>query len=76
MKSSGLSGPGIAWGSKSNISFRTGRGGQPMLSKLPVPFVGELSFIMYLGDNLIGSTVHGFISKFQSSGPAGVILLK
>jgi glucose-1-phosphate thymidylyltransferase len=39
------------------------------------PFLGEDDFIMYLGDNLIKSSVSGLVREFQSKRPAASILL-
>lgn len=38
-------------------------------------FLGEDDFIMYLGDNLIKSSVSGLIAEFESHRPAATILL-
>ena len=39
-------------------------------------FLGESPFVMYLGDNLIGSGIEAFLRKFQNSRPDAVIGLK
>lgn len=38
-------------------------------------FLGDDDFIMYLGDNLIKSSVSGLVSEFQTHRPAATILL-
>ena len=38
-------------------------------------FLGDSDFIMYLGDNLIKSSVSGLVLEFQSHAPAATILL-
>ncbi len=39
-------------------------------------FLGESPFVMYLGDNLIGSGINGFTESFMEGGAEAVILLK
>ncbi len=39
-------------------------------------FLGEASFLMYLGDNLLGGGVKKFCTKFAEQKPAALILLK
>lgn len=39
-------------------------------------FLGESAFLMYLGDNLIGQDIKGFVNEFRSSKPEALILLK
>ncbi len=39
-------------------------------------FLEEEPFLMYLGDNLIGQTIKGFVDEFYSSRPDALILLK
>ncbi len=39
-------------------------------------FLRESPFVMYLGDNLIGSGIEAFVRKFQNSNPDAVIGLK
>lgn len=39
-------------------------------------FLGEDPFLMYLGDNLIGQDIKGFVDEFQTSQPEAMILLK
>lgn len=39
-------------------------------------FLKEAPFLMYLGDNLVGQDLKGFVEQFQSSRAAGQILLK
>jgi glucose-1-phosphate thymidylyltransferase len=39
-------------------------------------FLGESSFVMYLGDNLIDSGIREFVNEFASSGADSIILLK
>ncbi|MEW5767612.1 MAG: glucose-1-phosphate thymidylyltransferase [bacterium] len=44
--------------------------------KVARPFLKEEPFLMYLGDNLIGQEIKGFVSEFQDTGPDAMILLK
>ena len=43
--------------------------------KTASPFLGDDDFIMYLGDNLIKSSIAGLVQEFQQSRPAATILL-
>ncbi len=44
--------------------------------KIARPFLGQSAFIMYLGDNLIGSGISEFCGEFDGSGADAMILLK
>lgn len=44
--------------------------------KVARPFLGESSFVMYLGDNLIGSGIQEFCRTFEKTQADAVILLK
>ena len=44
--------------------------------KVAQTFLGSDSFVMYLGDNLIGSGIRGYREKFERSGAQASILLK
>ncbi len=39
-------------------------------------FLGNENFVMYLGDNLIGSGIKDFVEEFKRTAPAALILLK
>ena len=39
-------------------------------------FLGDSPFVMYLGDNLIGTGIEQFINEFNSNNPEALILLK
>lgn len=39
-------------------------------------FVGDSSFIVYLGDNLLEDGIHNFVKDFRSNGTAASLLLK
>jgi glucose-1-phosphate thymidylyltransferase len=44
--------------------------------KIARPFLGQSPFVMYLGDNLIGTGIADFCREFGSSGADAMILLK
>ena len=44
--------------------------------KVAAPYLGVDSFVMYLGDNLIGSGIRAYREKFEASAAAASILLK
>ena len=44
--------------------------------KVARDFLADASFLMYLGDNLIGQPVADFVEEFRRSGAAAVLLLK
>ena len=39
-------------------------------------FLGNSPFVMYLGDNLIGAGIEGFVDEFNANSPDALILLK
>lgn len=43
--------------------------------KTAQPFLGDDDFIMYLGDNLIKSSIAGLVAEFKSNRPAATVLL-
>jgi glucose-1-phosphate thymidylyltransferase len=44
--------------------------------RVALPYLGSDSFVMYLGDNLIGSGIRSYREKFEASGAPASILLK
>jgi len=44
--------------------------------KVARPFLGNDPFVMYLGDNLIGQGIRGFVEEFGRTRPDALILLK
>lgn len=39
-------------------------------------FLDDSPFLMYLGDNLIGQSIEGFVREFEATSPSALILLK
>src|SRR3990172_11263500 len=69
-------GLGDSWGMKIQYIVQDRPGGLAHAVKTARPFLGESPFVMYLGDNLIGSGIDAFISRFRSSAADAGILLK
>lgn len=44
--------------------------------KIARPFLGEDPFVMYLGDNLMGTGIRGAVERFRSGGTDALIFLK
>jgi len=44
--------------------------------KVARPFLGDEAFVMYLGDNLIGTGIRGLVESFRGSSTDGLVLLK
>lgn len=44
--------------------------------KVSKDFLGEEDFLMYLGDNLLGANIHGFIEIFKNNSLDSLVLLK
>lgn len=69
-------GNGSRWGIRIEYITQEVPGGLAHAIKTAQEFLGDSSFIMYLGDNLIGTRISGFVEKFRSNSPEALILLK
>src|SRR5215510_2197042 len=72
----GAAGNGSGWGMKFEYVVQKEPLGLAHAVKVARPFLGSDSFIMYLGDNLIGSGIGEFRKTFENSGADASILLK
>ena len=68
-------GDGSAWGMRIAYIVQAHPGGLAHAVKTARPYLQDDSFVMYLGDNLIGSGIETFRSEFEK-GVAALILLK
>ena len=69
-------GDGNTWGMKLEYILQDEPLGLAHAVKVARPFLGMDRFIMYLGDNLIGSGIGGFRETFEKSNADASILLK
>ncbi|HEY7318191.1 MAG TPA: glucose-1-phosphate thymidylyltransferase, partial [Candidatus Binatia bacterium] len=69
-------GDGNSWRMKFNYILQDKPLGLAHAVKVARPFLGTDPFIMYLGDNLIGSGIQGFCETFKASNADASILLK
>jgi glucose-1-phosphate thymidylyltransferase len=69
-------GDGRAWGMNLNFITQSEPLGLAHAVKVARHFLGNDSFVMYLGDNLIGSGIRKHLDRFVSSGADASILLK
>jgi glucose-1-phosphate thymidylyltransferase len=69
-------GGGERWGLKIHYIMQEQPLGLAHAVQVARPFLGQTPFVMYLGDNLIGTGIAEFCAKFESSGADAMILLK
>ena len=69
-------GTGQPWRMKIDYILQSEPLGLAHAVKIAQPFLGAESFVMYLGDNLIGSGIRTYREKFEKSTARALILLK
>ena len=69
-------GTGEPWRMKIDYILQSEPLGLAHAVKIAQPFLGADSFVMYLGDNLIGSGIRAYREKFEKSTARASILLK
>jgi glucose-1-phosphate thymidylyltransferase len=69
-------GDGSAWGMTVSYIEQSEPLGLAHAVKVARPYLGDDAFVMYLGDNLIGSGIESFREEFEKSAAVAAILLK
>jgi len=68
-------GDGSRWGLKTTYILQKNPKGLAHAAKMAQEFVGDETFVMYLGDNLLEEGLTGFVSHFNKTKPNALILL-
>ena len=69
-------GDGKSWGMRVEYILQCDPLGLAHAVKVAQPYLGSDAFVMYLGDNLIGSGIRDYRERFERSGAQASILLK
>jgi glucose-1-phosphate thymidylyltransferase len=69
-------GKGTRWGVKIRYILQSAPLGLAHAVKTARPFLGDSSFVMYLGDNLLAQGIKEFMDEFQSTQADALIFLK